>query len=80
MWGGVEAYELQVLLLLEILHVHAGGLDLDVLSIALRYVDFLRPRHPELGPRPLSASGYTHEAIAAELRAFRADLGKETPS
>lgn len=71
MWGGPEAYELQVILLLELLYRRDSERFMD------RYCRFLADRHPELGPRPLSAVHQDHSVLTTELRAFRAQLEEE---
>lgn len=81
-WGGAEAFELQVLLLLELrqflrqplppsksLRTHLDG-----------YSSFIRERRPDMGPQPLSAVTDDIEAIARELDDFRAALAVSTES
>jgi hypothetical protein len=75
-WGGAEAFELQVLLLLELRQFLRGG---SAPSPSLRthldaYSSFLRMRFPALGPRPLSAVSSDAEEIARHLEEFRASL------
>lgn len=72
-WGGPEAFELQVLLLLELRQFIRNSVTP---SASLRnhldaYSGFLRARHPELGPRPMSAVCEDVEAIAQQLDEFR---------
>lgn len=72
-WGGAEAFELQVLLLLELRDVLRAA---SVGSVSLRahldrYTTFLRTRRSDLGPRPLSAVTDDLELIARLLEEFR---------
>ena len=67
MWGSPEAFELQALLLLDLLYP-------DSEPLAWRLCLFLAPRHDELGCRPLSAITSDYDLLTRELRAFRAHL------
>jgi hypothetical protein len=72
MWGGPEAYELQVLLLLEFLFCPD-----DHHSIMTRYSQFFGPRHPTKGCRVLSAIVSDHQVLASEFRAFKEHLERD---
>jgi hypothetical protein len=68
MWGGPEAFELQALLLLDLLYP-------DSETIVQRFLVFLAPRHgSSVGCRPLSAATRDYDLLARELQAFRAHL------
>ena len=80
-WGGAEAFELQVLLLLELRQVVRADVEVSTQS-SLRllldeYSAFLRPLFPELGPRPLSSELDDPSAIATPLGQFRESLAHE---
>lgn len=73
-WGGAEAFELQVLLLLELQRLlrdpasrHQGPRE----HVA-EYTAFLQTAWEDLGPRPLSAVTSDLGEIARELSRFRA--------
>jgi hypothetical protein len=69
-WGSCEAYELQVLLLLE-LRFFPGHRE----KLTELYVAFLSPLYPDLGSRPLSALQRVDLGrIARILTAFRGEL------
>lgn len=69
-WGSCEAYELQVLLLLE-LRFFPGGRQ----ALTKLYTAFLSPLYPELGARPLSVLQRVDLGrIARILTAFRTEL------
>lgn len=72
-WGGAEAFELQVLLLLELRQfLHSPSEPSSSLRAHLdQYTHFLRARRPDLGARPLSVVSDDHELIAQHLEAFR---------
>lgn len=79
-WGGAEAFESQVLLLLELQEVVRANTDVSSQN-SLRqlldgYVAFLRPLFPDLGPRPLSSVLNDQFVIATALEQFRASLKK----
>lgn len=73
-WGGAEAFELQVLLLLELRQfLRRPSAPAPSLRTHLdAYSSFLRGRWPDLGPRPLSAISDDVEVIAQGLDEFRA--------
>lgn len=78
-WGDAEAFESQILLLLEIQEVMRAETDVSS-QTSLRqlldgYVAFLRPLFPDLGPRPLSSVVEDQRVIASALEQFRARLG-----
>jgi hypothetical protein len=78
LWGSPEAYELQVLLLLElrfagVLHPHAQ----NTRAINERYSTFLRRSFTEAGCRPLSSITDDFILIAQTLSAFRRSLAAE---
>lgn len=81
-WGGAEAFESQVLLLLELREVVDAETEISSQS-SLRqlldgYVAFLRPLFPDLGPRPLSTIVNDLVPIATALGQFRAFLAEHT--
>ena len=68
MWGGPEAFELQVLLLLDLLYGAAS-------PVSHRFHAFLQPRHGHyLGCRSLSSTTPDYDVLTTELKAFRAEL------
>jgi hypothetical protein len=73
-WGSPEAFELQVLLLLEVRQVVVREAQRTGAVRDREYVQFLAERLPEHGCRALSATFSDHETIAEHLRAFRAWL------
>lgn len=82
-WGDAEAFEMQVLLLLELrqfLRAPASPSQSLRMQTDL-YSDFLRARYPEVGPRPLSAAGYEASSIAHCMEQFRTfSSGSSTPA
>jgi len=77
-WGGAEAFELQVLLLLELREFLRNPNSPS--SHLERYSAFLRASHSDLGPRPLSAVSDDIETIAQLLGQFRESLDSSHPS
>ena len=80
-WGGAEAYELQVLLLLELRQFARTPATTPSISLRLHldaYSKFLRLSRPELGPRPLSAVSDDVESIAQRMQEFSASLTPTT--
>ncbi len=75
-WGAAEAFELQVLLLLEVRRNLEGGPGGQASLIAIHddYAAFLKAQFPELGPRPLCSITPDVEVIADALKGFRASL------
>ena len=75
-WGTAEAYELQVLLLLELrLYVDSSYESINSLRIIQdQYSEFLTSGFPNLGPRPLSAITEDTATIARSLDAFRQSI------
>lgn len=75
-WGGPEAYELQVLLLIEIEMLMANRLaEADSLRLVLdRYSMFLQKELPSLGARPLSTVIDDFEKLSEHLTRFRQSL------
>ena len=72
-WGSAEAYELQVLLLLEMELMVLGEVsDRESLQrLQERYAIFLSASHPDIGARPLSAITSETREIGKALREFR---------
>lgn len=82
-WGEAEAFEMQVLLLLELRQfLKTPATPSQSLRIQTDlYSEFIRTRHPEVGPRPLSAAGYDANSIANCMEHFRAfSSASNTPS
>lgn len=83
-WGGPEAFELQVLLLLELRQfLRTPSAPSPSLRTHLdTYTGFIRTRRPELGARPLSSVIGDAELIAQYLEEFRAslDVSRQSPS
>ena len=78
-WGSAESFELQVLLLLEIRKALDSPVQLSgqhsLRQLLDVYAGFLRPKFPDLGPRPLSALiPEDLSAIAVALQQFREAL------
>jgi hypothetical protein len=79
-WGGPEAFELQVLLLLEIRHSLRLQRVRNMQNFLGDYSDFLRPRFPKVGNRPMSAICNDFESIAGALRGFQVYLDNHAKS
>lgn len=76
-WGSTEAFELQVLLLLELQMVlRCADVPRDSLRILLdAYASFMRKQRPDLGPRPVSTVLPNDPAtISRYLEEFRESL------
>ncbi len=81
-WGDAEAFEMQVLLLLELrqfLRAPASPSQSLRMQTDL-YSDFIRARYPEVGPRPLSAAGYEASSIAHCMEQFRTFSSTPAPA
>lgn len=78
-WGGPEAFELQVLLLLESAQTSFAGRSGQESLVAFqdRYAKFLRRDFPKVGARPLSTITDDVRVIAGALKAFREILEAE---
>ena len=80
-WGSAEAFETQVLLLLEMREHLTSGLvgQQSLRAFQDRYNAFMRRHVPELGTRPLFAVVTDVTRIAALLQQFRAEPLEATP-
>lgn len=72
LWGSPEAYELQVLLLLELRFVSSNAS-----GITERYSAFLRPSFPNIGCGMLSSLTDDFSVLSETLSAFRSILAAE---
>jgi hypothetical protein len=66
MWGGLEAFELQILLLIEI-RLRLNHMDLNIVEVYSRFLNDLFPR---TSSRPACCVVKTHEELVNCLRQF----------
>jgi hypothetical protein len=76
LWGGPEAYEYQVLTLLEMLY----GSERNEWRLAEKWSAFVAKRDPDIGCRPMSGMTSSHVHISNMLRLFRAELDAQAPT